>query len=155
MPYKPAIKPAKSPAKDRGEHVSSRNAGAVEVALEDVVDLQAQDALDLAAQVGGLNFSAAPPDRQRQDRQAAQRHDGQRRGQPAEVRELLLRTSILENVTGPLADHLLGTTGSEHTLEEVGQHFAVTRERIRQIEAKALAKLRKHKDARKLHDYIK
>lgn len=32
---------------------------------------------------------------------------------------------------------------------------SATRERIRQIEAKALAKLRKHKDARKLHDYIK
>lgn len=44
--------------------------------------------------------------------------------------------------------------GKSHTLEEVGQEFAVTRERIRQIEAKALAKLRKHKDARKLHDYI-
>jgi RNA polymerase primary sigma factor len=45
--------------------------------------------------------------------------------------------------------------GRQHTLEEVGQEFGVTRERIRQIEAKALAKLRKHKDARKLHDYIK
>ena len=45
--------------------------------------------------------------------------------------------------------------GKSHTLEEVGQEFAVTRERIRQIEAKALAKLRKHKDAKKLHDYIK
>lgn len=45
--------------------------------------------------------------------------------------------------------------GKSHTLEEVGQEFMVTRERIRQIEAKALAKLRKHKDARKLHDYIK
>jgi RNA polymerase primary sigma factor len=45
--------------------------------------------------------------------------------------------------------------GKSHTLEEVGQEFSVTRERIRQIEAKALAKLRKHKDARKLHDYIK
>ena len=44
--------------------------------------------------------------------------------------------------------------GKSHTLEEVGQEFAVTRERIRQIEAKALAKLRKHKDAKKLHDYI-
>jgi RNA polymerase primary sigma factor len=32
--------------------------------------------------------------------------------------------------------------GSEHTLEEVGNTFAVTRERIRQIEAKALRKLR-------------
>ena len=45
--------------------------------------------------------------------------------------------------------------GKSHTLEEGGQEFNVTRERIRQIEAKALAKLRKHKDARKLHDYIK
>ena len=45
-------------------------------------------------------------------------------------------------------------TGKSHTLEEVGQEFAVTRERIRQIEAKALAKLRKHKDAKKLYEYL-
>jgi len=44
--------------------------------------------------------------------------------------------------------------GKSHTLEEVGQEFAVTRERIRQIEAKALAKLRKHNDSKKLHDYL-
>ena len=44
--------------------------------------------------------------------------------------------------------------GKNHTLEEVGQEFAVTRERIRQIEAKALVKLRKHKDAKKLHEYL-
>lgn len=45
--------------------------------------------------------------------------------------------------------------GKSHTLEEVGQEFSVTRERIRQIEAKALAKLRKHKDVKKLHEYLK
>ncbi len=45
--------------------------------------------------------------------------------------------------------------GKSHTLEEVGQEFNVTRERIRQIEAKALAKLRKHKDGKKLLDYIR
>ena len=45
--------------------------------------------------------------------------------------------------------------GKSHTLEEVGQEFMVTRERIRQIEAKALAKLRKHRDSRRLHDYLK
>jgi len=45
--------------------------------------------------------------------------------------------------------------GKSHTLEEVGQEFSVTRERIRQIEAKALAKLRKHKDSKKLLEYIK
>lgn len=44
--------------------------------------------------------------------------------------------------------------GKSHTLEEVGQEFAVTRERIRQIEAKALIKLRKHKDAKKLYEYL-
>jgi RNA polymerase primary sigma factor len=43
----------------------------------------------------------------------------------------------------------IGGTG-EHTLEEVGKVFGVTRERIRQIEAKALAKLREPKRARKL-----
>lgn len=44
--------------------------------------------------------------------------------------------------------------GKNHTLEEVGHEFAVTRERIRQIEAKALAKLRKHKDVKKLYEYL-
>ncbi len=45
--------------------------------------------------------------------------------------------------------------GKNHTLEEVGQEFSVTRERIRQIEAKALAKLKKHKDSRKFMEYLK
>ncbi len=45
--------------------------------------------------------------------------------------------------------------GKQHTLEEVGQEFSVTRERIRQIEAKALAKLKKHKDSRKFMEYLK
>jgi RNA polymerase primary sigma factor len=44
--------------------------------------------------------------------------------------------------------------GSEHTLEEVGQCFAVTRERIRQIEAKALRKLRHPSRALKLKSFL-
>src|SRR5437667_370830 len=44
--------------------------------------------------------------------------------------------------------------GSEHTLEEVGQSFAVTRERIRQIEAKALRKLRHTSRSRKLRAFL-
>ena len=48
----------------------------------------------------------------------------------------------------------LGPHGSEHTLEEVGQHFAVTRERIRQIEAKALRKLRHPSRSRKLKAFL-
>jgi RNA polymerase primary sigma factor len=44
--------------------------------------------------------------------------------------------------------------GSEHTLEEVGQSFAVTRERIRQIEAKALRKLRHPSRSHRLRTFL-
>ena len=44
--------------------------------------------------------------------------------------------------------------GSEHTLEEVGRTFAVNRERIRQIEAKALGKLRHPSRSRKLRVFL-
>jgi len=46
-------------------------------------------------------------------------------------------------------------TGRTHTLEEVGKEFGVTRERIRQIEAKSLQKLKKNEQAAKLKDYLK
>jgi RNA polymerase primary sigma factor len=43
--------------------------------------------------------------------------------------------------------------GVMHTLEETGEEFGVTRERIRQIQAKALEKLRRHADLKKIKDY--
>jgi RNA polymerase primary sigma factor len=43
---------------------------------------------------------------------------------------------------------------SDHTLEEVGRDFSVTRERIRQIEAKALSKLRKAERAKQLREFV-
>lgn len=44
--------------------------------------------------------------------------------------------------------------GVTHTLEEIGQEFGVTRERIRQIEAKALDRIKKHPEAKRLLDYF-
>jgi RNA polymerase primary sigma factor len=58
---------------------------------------------------------------------------------PREQKILEMRFGLVDGVT--------------HTLEEVGQEFDVTRERIRQIEAKALERIRKHKDIAKLRDY--
>ncbi|HUV07398.1 MAG TPA: sigma-70 domain-containing protein, partial [Spirochaetia bacterium] len=45
--------------------------------------------------------------------------------------------------------------GNEHTLEEVGQQYKVTRERIRQIQEKAIRKLKHHKYSRKLKAFYK
>lgn len=78
-----------------------------------------------------------------------------------ETNEHLLREQVME-VVNTLSDReqkiiklRFGLEGGRpHTLEEVGAEFAVTRERIRQIEAKALAKLRKNKDTDKLHDFL-
>jgi RNA polymerase primary sigma factor len=48
----------------------------------------------------------------------------------------------------------LGIGGRRHTLQEIGEQFKVTRERIRQIEAKALRKLQHPSRTRKLRDYL-
>jgi RNA polymerase primary sigma factor len=47
-----------------------------------------------------------------------------------------------------------GEHGADHTLEEVGQQFSVTRERIRQIEAKALRKLKHPSRSRKMRSFL-
>jgi RNA polymerase primary sigma factor len=60
---------------------------------------------------------------------------------PREVRILQLRFGLID--------------GYSYTLEEVGQKFGVTRERIRQIEAQALGRLRHPSRARKLRDYMR
>ena len=69
-----------------------------------------------------------------------------------QVREIL---STLSDRARKILEMRFGLNGTKsHTLEEVGLEFAVTRERIRQIEAKALMKLKKHKDSKKLHEYL-
>ena len=64
----------------------------------------------------------------------------QQNGQAAQERVLRMRFGIGMN--------------TDHTLEEVGQQFSVTRERIRQIEAKALRKLKHPSRSRKLRSFL-
>ncbi len=55
---------------------------------------------------------------------------------------------------GARAAHAIESCNTDHTLEEVGQQFTVTRERIRQIEAKALRKLKHPSRSRKLRSFL-
>jgi len=67
------------------------------------------------------------------------------------VREILVELSPREQKILKMRFGL--EDGVTHTLEEIGQEFGVTRERIRQIEAKALERIRKHRSVKKLMDY--
>lgn len=68
-----------------------------------------------------------------------------------QVREILDSLSEKERKILEMRHGLMD--GTYHTLEEVGKEFGVTRERIRQIEAKALEKIRNHEKARRLKSY--
>lgn len=81
---------------------------------------------------------------------------------PADAATFTLLKEQLEEVLGTLTEREQKVLtlrfgledGRARTLEEVGKEFNVTRERIRQIEAKALRKLRHHSRSRKLKDYL-
>ena len=81
---------------------------------------------------------------------------------PAEAASIMILREKIDEVLNNLTDRERDVLrmrfglddGYSRTLEEVGRHFKVTRERIRQIEAKALKKLRHPNRSRKLRDYI-
>jgi len=81
---------------------------------------------------------------------------------PAEAATRAYMRQQIDEVLGELSDREAKILklrfgledGKQHTLEEVGHEFDVTRERIRQIEAKALNKLRRNQNAKKLQSYL-
>ncbi|MDR0887294.1 MAG: sigma-70 family RNA polymerase sigma factor [Candidatus Nomurabacteria bacterium] len=81
---------------------------------------------------------------------------------PEEATQSILLHEKVEGILDKLSDRerkivalRFGLDGERmHTLEEVGEEFAVTRERIRQIEVKAIEKLAKDKDVMKLKEYL-
>ncbi len=81
---------------------------------------------------------------------------------PEEYATEHLLTDYLRSVLGTLGDREQRVVrmryglddGQQHTLEEVGREFGVTRERVRQIEAKSLSKLRHGRHAQGLHEFL-
>jgi RNA polymerase primary sigma factor len=72
--------------------------------------------------------------------------------QEEELNQILATLTHRERKVIELRFGLAG--GHPRTLEEVGQKFGVTRERIRQIEAKTLAKLKSYRDSQRLRDFL-
>ena len=70
-----------------------------------------------------------------------------------QIREILNDLSPKERKILEMRHGLDDSDGVMHTLEEVGKEFGVTRERIRQIEAKAHEKIRQHQKANRLKNY--
>ena len=129
--------------RDRDSVLRSLEAGADGYLLKDAGPGQIAAAIH-AALDGGAPISPEAA------RHLLQRFETMRAARPqgAEAKTLTPREEKVIKMRFGVGD------GSEHTLEEVGQNFAVTRERIRQIEAKALRKLRHPSRSRKLKAFL-
>ena len=114
----------------------------MEIPVEKVMEIQkiAQDPVSLETPIGEEDDSPAPQDSAAYTLLREQLEEVMQTLTPREAKVLKLRFGLED--------------GKARTLEEVGKEFMVTRERIRQIEAKALRKLRHPSRSKKLRDYM-
>ncbi|TAK20204.1 MAG: sigma-70 family RNA polymerase sigma factor [Chloroflexota bacterium] len=123
---------------------------------------QAAARVDQAIQVARQPVSLDTPIGAEQDSQLADLIEDATSPAPSELATATMLRSQVETILDLLSDResmvismRFGLEdGRSRTLEEVGKHFGVTRERVRQIEAKALRKLRHPRLSRKLKDYL-
>ena len=110
-----------------------------------------QDTVSLEQPVGEDDEDSLLGDFIEDEKMLSPSQEAARRFLRDQVREILLDLAPREQKILQMRFGL--DDGIPHTLEEVGKEFGVTRERIRQIEAKALMKIREHEKAKKLEGY--
>jgi len=123
----------------------------IEVAKVRQIIKISQETVSLEAPVGGDEEDSTLGEFIEDEKTIMPHHSAARRLLKEQLGDILLDLSPREQKILKMRFGL--EDGVTHTLEEVGQEFGVTRERIRQIEAKALDKIRLHGNAKKLKGY--
>ncbi|MDP3726579.1 MAG: sigma-70 family RNA polymerase sigma factor [bacterium] len=112
-----------------------------------------QETVSLEGAVGDDDEKSTLKDFIQDDQIATPSQEASRRILRDQIREILNELSPKERRILEMRHGLEDAAGVMHTLEEVGKEFGVTRERIRQIEAKAHEKIRNHQKANRLKNY--
>ncbi len=136
-----------------------REPSAEEISIEMGIDIDkvhtiqkiSQDVLSLESPVGDEDEGSTLQDLVRDEKSLAPDQAADRSLLKEEIRNIL--ADLTEREREILKMRFGLEDGINHTLEEVGEKFKVTRERIRQIEVKALEKIKEHKQVKILKDY--
>lgn len=141
-------------AQDLGrDPVAEEIATEMDVEVEKIYQIEkiSQDTISLELPIGDDDDRSRLSDFIADDRIISPDQEVAHRILADQMQEILSSLSEKERKILEMRNGLLD--GTYHTLEEVGKEFSVTRERIRQIEAKALEKIRQHEKARRLKSY--